>query len=112
MTLIATDLTPLEAYRLSAQQKHALADRFLRRLQTIQHARRPRSEVEAALRESAADWQRQGLDTEAALRRANEKFTRRFTAVEKTLAAKGQTPTEAGLALMEATWQHVKAAAP
>jgi ATP diphosphatase len=52
------------------------------------------------------------LDPEAALRRANEKFTRRFTAVEKTLAAKGQTPTEAGLALMEATWQHVKAAAP
>jgi ATP diphosphatase len=48
------------------------------------------------------------LDPEAALRRANAKFTRRFTAVERRLAAEGTTPAEAGLDRMEAAWQAVK----
>jgi ATP diphosphatase len=50
------------------------------------------------------------LDPEAALRRANAKFTTRFTAVEHRLAAVGTTPTEAGLQRMEAEWQQVKKA--
>ena len=48
------------------------------------------------------------LDPEAALRRANAKFFRRFTAVENRLAAEGITPAEAGLTRMEAVWQEVK----
>jgi ATP diphosphatase len=48
------------------------------------------------------------LDPEAALRRANDKFARRFAAVERHLAAEGMTPAEAGLARMEAAWQAVK----
>ncbi len=48
------------------------------------------------------------LDPEAALARANAKFTRRFTAVERLLAEQGTTPAEAGLGEMEAAWQHVK----
>jgi len=48
------------------------------------------------------------LDPEAALRRANTKFTRRFTEVEQRLAHAGITPTEAGLERMEAEWQAVK----
>jgi ATP diphosphatase len=48
------------------------------------------------------------LDPEAALRRANAKFTARFNAVEQLLAAGGTTPAEAGLARMEAAWQKVK----
>jgi ATP diphosphatase len=48
------------------------------------------------------------LDPEAALRRANEKFTRRFMSVERFLAAEGLSPAEAGLARMEAAWQRVK----
>jgi ATP diphosphatase len=48
------------------------------------------------------------LDPEAALRRANAKFTRRFNAVERLLAAEGATPAEAGLARMEAGWNAVK----
>jgi ATP diphosphatase len=48
------------------------------------------------------------LDPEAALRRANAKFTARFTAVEQLLAARGTTPAEAGLDAMEAAWQQVK----
>ncbi len=51
------------------------------------------------------------LDPEAALRRANEKFTCRFNAVEQLLAARGTTPTEAGLATMEGAWQEVKRSA-
>ena len=48
------------------------------------------------------------LDPEAALRRANGKFTARFIAVEQVLAARGTTPAEAGLARMEDVWQEVK----
>jgi ATP diphosphatase len=48
------------------------------------------------------------LDPEAALRRANAKFTRRFVAVEARLAAVGMTPVEAGLGRMESEWQQVK----
>jgi uncharacterized protein YabN with tetrapyrrole methylase and pyrophosphatase domain len=51
------------------------------------------------------------LDPEAALRRANGKFTSRFMAVERRLAAEGMTPAEAGLARMEAAWHAVKAEA-
>jgi ATP diphosphatase len=50
------------------------------------------------------------LDPEAALRRANAKFTARFTAVEHLLAVQGTTPAEAGLEAMEAAWQQVKKA--
>jgi nucleoside triphosphate diphosphatase len=48
------------------------------------------------------------LDPEAALRDANAKFTRRFTAVEKRLAALGKTPEESNLAEMDALWEAVK----
>jgi ATP diphosphatase len=50
------------------------------------------------------------LDAEACLRQANAKFTRRFAAVEATLAARGGTAAEAGLDAMEAAWQAAKRA--
>lgn len=50
------------------------------------------------------------LDPEECLRSANRKFKRRFTAVERRLAACGLTPADAGLDAMEAEWQAVKAA--
>ena len=49
-----------------------------------------------------------GLDPETCLRGANDKFARRFGAVEETLAAQGRTPAEAKLAEMEAAWQAAK----
>jgi len=49
------------------------------------------------------------LDPEACLAQANAKFERRFGAVEAALAARGQTPTDAGLEAMEAEWKAVKA---
>jgi ATP diphosphatase len=49
-----------------------------------------------------------GLDPERCLHDANAKFTRRFEAVEASLAADGVTPAEAGLERMEEAWQAVK----
>jgi ATP diphosphatase len=48
-------------------------------------------------------------DPEAVLRQTNRKFERRFAAIERALAAKGQTPAEATLAEMEALWNEAKA---
>ncbi len=51
-----------------------------------------------------------GVDPEAALRRANAKFTRRFAAIEDALAARGKTPAQSDLAEMDALWDAAKAA--
>lgn len=51
-----------------------------------------------------------GVDPEAALRRTNAKFTRRFEEVEARLAARGKTPSESTLEEMDALWTTVKAA--
>jgi MazG family protein len=49
-----------------------------------------------------------GIEPEAALRRANEKFTKRFDQVEQAFVDQGRTLSEATLAEMEAEWQRVK----
>jgi MazG family protein len=51
-----------------------------------------------------------GIEPEAALRRANEKFTHRFDAVERAFVDRGQSLSDASLEEMEAEWQRVKAA--
>ena len=50
-----------------------------------------------------------GLDPEAALRRTNAKFIRRFEAVEARLSARGKRPEDSDLAEMDALWDEVKA---
>jgi ATP diphosphatase len=49
------------------------------------------------------------VDPEAALRAANDKFTRRFQRVEALLRERGKTPGESTLAEMDALWDQVKA---
>ncbi len=49
------------------------------------------------------------IDPEAALRKANAKFTRRFNGVERELEAIGKTPVQSNLAEMDALWDKVKA---
>ena len=49
-----------------------------------------------------------GIEPEAALRRANEKFTRRFEAMERAFTARGRMLSEARLNEMEEEWQRVK----
>jgi MazG family protein len=49
-----------------------------------------------------------GIEPEAALRRANDKFTRRFDAVEQACSARGRPLQDVTLAEMEDEWQRVK----
>ena len=51
-----------------------------------------------------------GLDPEACLRGANDKFARRFNGVEQRLADQGLAPGDATLPAMEAEWAAVKQA--
>ena len=48
------------------------------------------------------------LDPETALRSANAKFTRRFHAIERKLAAQGRTPEQSDLAEMDRLWDEAK----
>jgi MazG family protein len=50
-----------------------------------------------------------GVDPETALRRANDKFTKRFTALEAGLDARGLTADTATLGQMEEEWNKTKA---
>ena len=49
-----------------------------------------------------------GIEPEAALRRANDKFTRRFDAVEQAFATRGRSLRDSTLSEMENEWQRVK----
>ena len=49
-----------------------------------------------------------GIEPEAALRRANDKFTRRFAQLEQRVAAQGRALEQMTLDQMEAEWQAVK----
>lgn len=48
------------------------------------------------------------IDPEAALRRTNAKFTRRFGQIEADLAAQGRHPKDSSLAEMDALWDAAK----
>ncbi len=50
-----------------------------------------------------------GLDAESALRQANDKFTRRFAAMETRLDREGVRLDEAGLEVLDRAWQAIKA---
>lgn len=52
-----------------------------------------------------------GIEPEAALRRANDKFLGRFSEVERRITATGQRMQEKTLDELEATWQAVKQSA-
>lgn len=49
------------------------------------------------------------LDPETALRKANDKFTRRFAHIERRLAERGKTPEQSSLEEMDALWDEVRA---
>jgi nucleoside triphosphate diphosphatase len=51
-----------------------------------------------------------GLDPETCLRHANEKFSRRFNAMERDFETQAKSLSELSLDVMEAGWQRVKAA--
>jgi nucleoside triphosphate diphosphatase len=49
-----------------------------------------------------------GIEPEAALRRANDKFTRRFDAMERAFMNRGRTLSAASLEEMETEWGRIK----
>jgi MazG family protein len=49
-----------------------------------------------------------GIEPESALRKANEKFSERFTALEAVFAQRGQSVHDASLEEMEEVWREVK----
>ena len=51
---------------------------------------------------------RLGIEPEAALRKANEKFTKRFNRMEENLEAGGRSLAGASLEEMEAEWERIK----
>jgi ATP diphosphatase len=53
-----------------------------------------------------------GIEPEAALRRATEKFTTRFEAMEGAFVSRGTPLNEATLEEMETEWQRVKRHVP
>lgn len=49
-----------------------------------------------------------GVEAETALRKANDKFTKRFTSMERSIAANGRAMREMTLEQLEAEWQQSK----
>jgi MazG family protein len=50
-----------------------------------------------------------GIEPETALRKANDKFTRRFTAMEGAIGASGRSTREMSIEELEREWQAIKA---
>jgi MazG family protein len=50
-----------------------------------------------------------GVEPEAALRQADDKFARRFTDLERRFSARGESLQQAGLARMDQEWERIKA---
>jgi ATP diphosphatase len=74
------------------------------------HAQRATAEVGDLLFAVVNLARHLGADPEAALRTTNEKFLRRFGAIERALASRGKRPQNATLAEMDALWDEAKAA--
>ena len=53
-----------------------------------------------------------GVEPETALRKANDKFTRRFTAMERTIAESGRVMANMGLEELENEWRRAKERPP
>ena len=49
-----------------------------------------------------------GIEPETALRKANDKFTKRFTAMETAIESSGRKMSDMSLDELEASWQHAK----
>ena len=78
--------------------------------EAVAHEGRERAEEEMGdLLFSIAQLARQlDIEPESALRKANEKFTKRFDALEHTFQSRGQSLQDATLEQMEAVWAEVK----
>ena len=83
----------------------------VKELRAAQHEGRERTEEEMGdLLFAMANLSRKlGIDAESALRKANEKFTKRFGELEEVFDRRGQSLQDATLEDMERVWQQIKA---
>lgn len=91
--------------------------KILEELDEIREVLAPRGELDKAEQEeelgdllfAVANLSRKlGIDPETALRKASQKFTRRFTAMEAGIVASGRTMRAMGLVELEQEWRNVK----
>ena len=95
--------TPDEALKKVREEVGELADAM-----KSGDPRKTEEEIGDAFFALANVARKSGINPETALRRANAKFVRRFTNLEKNLAAKGKPLGDAGLAEMDAVWEELK----
>ena len=81
----------------------------VRRAVDSEGASRTEEEVGDLLFSIANLARRLGVEPESALRKANEKFSARFEAVEMALEARGRSVHDSSLEEMDAEWERVKA---
>jgi MazG family protein len=72
------------------------------------HSSRVEDEVGDLLFAVANLARKLGIEPESALRRANDKFTRRFEAVEQRVSGQGRSMKDATLTELDAEWNRVK----
>jgi MazG family protein len=80
----------------------------LRRALETEGAARTEEEMGDLLFSIANLARKLGIEPESALRKANEKFSKRFTALEERLHSQGRSVHDATLEEMEGAWQAVK----
>jgi MazG family protein len=80
----------------------------LRRAVTHENRERAEEEMGDLLFAIANLARKLGIEPESALRRANQKFTARFSALEQHMAAKGRSLQDATLEELETEWQRLK----
>ena len=81
----------------------------VRRAVDSEGASRTEEEIGDLLFSIANLARRLGVEPESALRKANEKFSARFEAVEMALEARGRSVHDSSLEEMDAEWERIKA---
>jgi nucleoside triphosphate diphosphatase len=76
---------------------------------TERHRRQVEEEMGDLLFAIANLSRKLGIEPEAALRQADDKFARRFTELERRFAARDESLQQAGLARLEEEWGRIKA---
>lgn len=113
----------LKAYRMG-QRAAAVGFDWVRASEVADKVREELAELEAAVRDDQTDaiaeelgdlllslaslCRHYAVEPEGALRRANAKFAQRFQELERRLAERGRSMTEATPAEMEAEWNRIK----
>lgn len=95
--------SPVEALKKVREEVQEVAEAM-----EATNRRRTEEEIGDAFFALANVARKLNINPETALRRANAKFIRRFTKLEKNLAARGKPLGEAGLPEMDAVWEELK----